>query len=363
MSIPTSYPSLIVYEEQPLNAAPPLDLLCRSFITPQQHFFIRCHGTTPHIDPRNYRLTITGAVHRPLTLSLDELRSRFPAHTVTATLQCTGSRRNELAALRPIPDEILWGADPISTATWRGVLLREVLQTAGIGAEASYVAFTGLDEVQREGQQVGFGSSIRLEKAFSSETLLAYEMNDESLMPEHGFPLRVVVPGYIGARSVKWLRDITLQEHPSTNYFQVHAYKLFPPEVTEKTADWSRGKPIEEIPINSVICTPQEGTTLEPGPCRIQGYAITGEGSPIERVEVSIDGGQHWTTASIVARDNPWTWCFWKTILNLSPGNTEIIVRAWDTEHHTQPEDRARSWNLGGYANNAWHRVHIHVTL
>jgi len=156
-------------------------------------------------------------------------------------------------AVKPIPGEVPWSADVIGTATWRGVPLREVLRAVGVEADARYVAFTSLDEAQFEGKQVHFGSSIALEKAFSPDVLLAYEMNDEPLAPEHGFPLRVIVPGYIGARSVKWLREITLQERPSTNPYQARDYKLFPPEITAQTADWSRGKTIEDlIPIRKL---------------------------------------------------------------------------------------------------------------
>jgi sulfite oxidase len=353
---------LIVHQEQPLNAEPPGDLLRQSFLTPQQHFYIRTHGSIPAVDPTSYRLLITGMVQRKRELSLDELRSMSPAHTVTATLECAGNRRNELMAAKPIPGEVPWRADVIGTAKWRGVPLREVLQAAGMEAGARYVAFTSLDEAQFEGEQVHFGSSIALEKAFSPDVLLAYEMNDEPLAPEHGFPLRVIVPGYIGARSVKWLREITLQEHASTNPYQARDYKLFPPEITAKTADWSRAKPIEDLILNAVITTPQEGEIVAAGPTRIQGYAITGEGTPVERVELSVDGGKTWTTANIIERADPYAWCFWEVTVVLSPGDCQMIVRAWDASKQTQPEDVRPLWNFKGYMNNAWHRVKIHVS-
>ena len=352
---------LIVHQEQPLNAEPPEDLLRQSFLTPQQHFFIRTHGSIPAVDPASYRLLITGLVQRKRELSLDELRSMSSARTVTATLECAGNRRAELMAVKPIPGEVPWRADVIGTAKWRGVPLREVLQASGVEADARYVAFTGLDEAQFEGEKVHFGSSIALEKALSPDVLLAYEMNDEPLTPEHGFPLRVIVPGYIGARSVKWLREITLQERPSTNPYQARDYKLFPPEITAQTVDWSRAKPIEELILNTVITTPQEGETVAAGPTRIQGYAITSAGSPIERVELSIDGGKTWTTANIVKRADPYAWCFWEVTVALSPGDRQIIVRAWDASKQTQPEDVKQLWNFKGYMNNAWHRVNIHV--
>ncbi len=353
---------LIVHQEQPLNAEPPGDLLRQSFLTPQQHFYIRTHGSIPAVDPTSYRLLITGLVQRKRELSLDELRSMSPVHTVTATLECAGNRRGELMAVKPIPGEVPWRAGVIGTATWRGVPLREVLRAVGVEADARYVAFSSLDEAQFEGEKVSFGSSIALEKALSPDVLLAYEMNDAPLAPEHGFPLRVIVPGYIGARSVKWLREITLQEHISTNPYQARDYKLFPPEITAQTADWSRAKPIEDLTLNAVITTPREGETVAAGPTRIQGYAIAGEGTPVERVELSVDAGKTWATANIVERADPYAWCFWEVTVVLSPGDCQLIARAWDASKQTQPEDARPLWNFKGYMNNAWQRVNIHVS-
>ncbi|MFL5652812.1 MAG: molybdopterin-dependent oxidoreductase, partial [Ktedonobacteraceae bacterium] len=255
MTIHARKSQLIVHQEHPLNAEPPGNLLRQSFLTPQEHFYVRTHGSIPAVDPTSYRLLLTGLVQRKRELSLDELRSLSPAHTVTATLECAGNRREELIAVKPIPGEVPWGADVIGTAKWRGVPLREVLRAVGVEADAHYVAFTSLDEAQFEGEKVHFGSSIALEKALSPDVLLAYEMNDEPLAPEHGFPLRVIVPGYIGARSVKWLGEITLEEHPSTNPYQARDYKLFPPEITAQTVDWSRGKTLEDLTLNAVITT------------------------------------------------------------------------------------------------------------
>src|ERR1700694_4024414 len=252
---------LIVHQEQPLNAEPPGDLLRQSFLTPQEHFYVRTHGSIPAVDPTSYRLLITGMVQGKRELSLDELRSMSPVHTVTATLECAGNRRDELMAVKPIPGEVPWGADVIGTAKWRGVPLREVLQAVGVEADARHVAFTSLDEAQFEGEKVSYGSSIALEKALSPDVLLAYEMNDEPLAPEHGFPLRVIVPGYIGARSVKWLREISLQEHPSTNPYQARDYKIFPPEITAKTVDWSREKSTVATTLHAVFTPPHTRET------------------------------------------------------------------------------------------------------
>ncbi|HEY3994145.1 MAG TPA: molybdopterin-dependent oxidoreductase, partial [Ktedonobacteraceae bacterium] len=308
-----------------------------------------------------YRLAVNGMVQQELQFSLTDLLTRFEKHTLTATVVCAGSRRNELAELRPLPGEVLWSADPISTARWRGIRLRDVLLAAGIGEGASYVAFRGLDEAREEGELISFGSSIRLEKALSPEVLLVFEMNDAPLTREHGFPLRVLIPGYVGARSVKWLQEITLQSQPSDNYFQARDYKTFPPDVTEESVDWTQGQTLEEVVLNSVICNPCAGETRRAGPNSVQGYAITGEGAPVARVELSTDLGASWVPAAITARTDSWAWCFWEATLDLPPGDCQIMVRAWDAVGKTQPEHAQDLWNFKGYANNAWHRVNIHL--
>ncbi len=353
---------LSVYQEHPLNAGTPLERLCSSFLTPSELFFVRTHGSLPAIERDTYRLGVGGLVQQPLELSLLDLLKQFEQHTLTATLVCAGSRRKELASIRPLPGELLWDADPISTARWRGVRLAEVLAAAGIQEEARYVEFRGQDQARIEGTQTFFTSSISLAKALEPEVLLVYEMNDEPLTREHGFPLRVLVPGYIGARSVKWLREITLLNSPSTNYFQERDYKLFPPGVTAENVDWSQGQPLEELVLNAVICTPGDGETRPAGPTSVRGYAINGGHAAIERVELSTDEGMTWTPATITTRADRWVWCLWETTLNLPPGPCQLTVRAWDAAGQTQPADARPLWNFKGYANHAWHQIHLYLT-
>lgn len=352
--------ALVVRTEQPLNAGPPADLLRQSFITPRELFFVRNHGSIPEINPGRYVLTVGGLVKKPLRLSLRDLW-QFPQTTITATLQCAGYRRKELAELEPIPDEMNWDLEPVGTASWSGVALRDVLLVAGIEPETHHVAFTGLDQVQVNHHQTNFGSSIPLDKALHPEVLLAYEMDDDPLLPMHGFPLRLVAPGYIGARSVKWLNQIELRRTPSTNYFQTHAYKLFPAHVRAHNVDWSQGVMLGEIPVNAVISYPQDRQTLMTGPIWVQGYALTGSGNSIKRVEVSPDGGKTWTAAHLQSQSNPWTWRFWQARLSFRTGSHQIVVRAWDSVGNTQPAETRQVWNFKGYLNNAWHRVNIKI--
>ena len=163
----------------------------------------------------------------------------FVKHTVMATLECAGNRRTELMMVAPVPGEVPWREAVIGNATWSGVRLKDIIKAAGIKQGALYVEFMGADAVYRYDRNVGFGASIPIEKAMTDDVLLAYEMNGRPLEAVHGFPLRAVVPGYIGARSVKWLVAVTPQETPSKNYFQDHAYRLFSPEAQPETVDWN----------------------------------------------------------------------------------------------------------------------------
>jgi len=360
-SIHIQHPGMHVYQCYPLNVGAPLELIRQEFVTPEERFFVRSHGVVPHLHARSYRLTVTGQVQASLKLSLDDLRKRFPASTVMATLQCAGHRRDELAAVGSIPGEIIWGAETIGNAVWRGVALREVLQVAGVGPEVHHVAFVGLDTIHKGREHFPFGGSIPIEKAMSSDVLLAYEMNGRPLTPRHGFPLRVIVPGYIGARNVKWLASIILQEVPSSNYYQERAYKRFPPEVQARSADWTKGQMLGPLPLNSVIFRPTEGEVLQAGSISVQGYAIASEGEHIERVEVSDDGGTTWITARLQESSQPGVWSFWEATMPLDPGVHQLVVRAGDSSGSTQPEDIRQVWNWKGYLNNAWHRVNIVV--
>jgi sulfite oxidase len=307
---------------------------------------VRNHGSVPAVDPDSYRLALAGAVTEPLLLSLRELRERFPHASVTATLACAGNRRRELDRVAPVADAIPWGAGAIGNAVWTGVRLRDLLLAAGIAPEAGHVAFTGFDEVAADGRLVAFGGSVPLEKAVAPEVLLAYEMNGQPLPPEHGFPVRVVVPGYIGARSVKWLSTITVQSAPSASFFQTRDYAL-------------DGIPLGELPLGSAVCRPLEGEVVRGPKAVAEGYAIAQGSRRVERVEISVDAGTTWRPASLVTGGERWAWRRWRAELEVRPGPGELVVRAFDSAGGGQPAALATVWNPRGYMNNAWHRVHF----
>ncbi len=358
-------PELLVRQEEPFNAEPPLHRLTERFLTPNSRFFVRNHAPVPRIEPESYRLKVGGLVERELALSMEELREEFDPVSVTATLQCAGNRRDELMSVRAIPGQVRWGAGAIGTARWKGVPLRRVLSRAGVTAsEARHVAFTGLDRVPNGDGTFGFGGSIPLERAMRPDVLLAYEMNGEPLPPDHGYPLRAVVPGYIGARSVKWLGEVRVRADPSDNHFQPRAYRLFPPHVTAETVRWDRGLSLGELPVNAVITEPRPGARIarERARATVRGYAMSGGSRTVERVDVSPDGGESWHTAEFTACEGePGVWRLWRADLDLDRGSRELAVRAWDSSAGTQPENVAPIWNFGGYINNAWHRVTVHV--
>ena len=353
-------PRLQVHSAEPLVGGPPLSLLRRHFVTPTELFYVRNHAAVPHVDAHGFELEVSGSVRRPLRLTLENLRERFPRASVTATVMCAGNRRSELAKVAPTPGEVPWGADGIGTAEWSGVRLCDVLEAAGLDADAAHVAFGAFDQVTRHGETFGYGGSIPSDKALGSEVLLADQMNGAPLTPVHGAPLRVVVPGYIGARSVKWLARIHAQAHPSDNYFQARAYRLFAAHETSETVRWEDGIPLGENSVNSVICTPEAGATVKPGPLVVQGFALAGGDRRVARVDVSADGGRTWKMAELDA-GRPWSWTFWEARFDLQAGPIELVARAWDSAANTQPERLETVWNFKGYMNNAWHRIPLDV--
>jgi sulfite oxidase len=351
-------PDFEVLQEEPYNGQPPVAQLLEGRVTPISSFFVRNHAPLPEIDPEELRLEIGGMVHRPLRLRLVDLKNNFGTVEQTATLQCAGNRRTELIAVKEIPGEVPWGASAIGNAVWRGVALAELLESVGVLDGAAHVAFTGLDLIEKHGERFGFGGSIPLAKALDPAVLLAWEMNGEPLPPEHGYPLRVVVPGYIGARSVKWVARIEVQAEPSDNYYQRRSYRLFPAEVGPDGAPWERGLELGELSLSSVICSPADGAEVVAGEVEVRGWAMAGGDRTIHRVEVSADHGATWAIAE--HRPAPaGVWCHWRARLPLAEGSHELICRAWDSSANCQPEDPAQLWNFKGYMNNAWHRVRV----
>lgn len=354
------HPELIVHGTGPFNAELPMSRLRDNFLTPQDLLYVRSHGDIPKLDAAAHRVAVGGLVSRPLSLSLADIRA-MPSHTVRAVMQCAGNRRADLRAVRPVKGDP-WAGGAIGCADWTGVALCEVLGAAGAeSGEGLHVAFTCADVCQPSDGGAPYGVSLPMAKALHSDTLVAYAMNGEPLAAEHGFPLRIMAPGWAGVRSPKWLSTITVQDHPSEAHQQAADYKLFPPDMRPDTEDLSRGLTIEAMPLNSAITEPMAGAKLKVGRVAVRGYAAATD-REIARVDLSGDGGRTWMQA-ILEDHGPsrWSWIFWHGELDLPPGDHEICVRAWDAAGQTQPARPDDVWNFKGYLSSAWHRIHVTV--
>lgn len=351
--------TMIVRCPDPLNAEPAPARLVAGFLTAQADFYIRNHGTVPDM-ASDHRVLVDGLVRRPMGFTLDDLRAGFAERTVIATLQCAGNRRAEFQRVGKTKGDP-WAVGAIGNAAWTGVALSDLLAAAGVQSGACHVAFTGADEVEVDGDRAAYGVSIPLDKAIRPDVMIAWAINGEPLLPHHGAPLRIVVPGYAGVRSVKWLSRIEVRDKPSQAPIQARDYKLFPASVAADDADWDQGLTINEMPLNSAICDPVDGATMVRGQQILRGYAIA-YGRAVVRVEVSTDGGVGWRQADLTRdEESPGAWSQWQIEVDLNPGSHMLMVRAFDDAGQGQPEWPGHLWNFAGYLCSAWHRVRIHI--
>ncbi|MDJ0395633.1 sulfite oxidase [Rhodococcus sp. G-MC3] len=355
----------VVHELDPYNAEPHTAALAQNHLTAINTFYSRNHGPIPDIGVAEWTTALTVPGAAPVELTFDELRSQFTTVTLAATLQCAGNRRRGFLEIRDIPGEDPWGPGATSTASWRGVRLGDVLRSTGVDVDVlgpgMHVAFTGPDISDIASPPQRYGSSIPLTKALSEETLLAFEMNDQPLPRIHGGPVRVVVPGFIGARSVKWVDSITVQDHPSDNYFQAVAYRVLAPDVDPSTAGPGDGISLSSVALNCDFLTPAQHSTVQPGPVTVHGYAFAGDDRSIERVEISADDGHTWAEAELHDENGPWVWRLWSAVIDIEPGRTDLLARAWDNTAATQPESAAQLWNPKGYVNNSWAHLNLNT--
>lgn len=347
----------LVHTAEPFNAEPSRSALAESALTPLDVFYVRGHGPVPDIDPAAWSLRVGGLVGSELDLSLDDLRDgRFELCELPATLQCAGNRRSGLLTVKDIPGEEPWGSCATGTATWHGVRLADVLAVAEPATEALHVALLAGDVAEDAEPPQPYGASVPLAKAQRPEVLLAWSMNGEPLPAAHGGPLRVVVPGYIGARSVKWLERLELRTEPWDGFFQETVYRLLPPDGEPGAGV---GIPLGEVALNADVLVPGDGATVRAGAVAVTGYAFAGGERYVARVDVSADGGQTWQQADLGEDLGRWAWRLWSTDVELTVGTHELVVRAWDSAAATQPEDPASVWNPKGYVNNAWGRITV----
>ena len=344
----------------PRNGEPALADLVKDWITPVKHFYVRSHAPNPKIDPANFRIQVEGKVRKPLSLTLEQLADQKRVST-TATMTCAGNRRTEFNKEEKVGG-VQWGAGAIGNAKWNGVVLANLLRKAEVLEDAKHVWFEGLDQIKRNDGIITFGASIPIEKAMINEgpatPLLCDQMNGEALTPDHGYPLRTVVPGYIGARSVKWIGKIVVSDRPSPNHYVATAYKI----VRDQTPiSWSEAGPIYRFPINAAVCTPSFGSDVAAGEISVAGYALPMgiTGSKITQVNVSADNGKNWKPAIIQNQQNDFCWSLWTAKVKTTKATKQIIVRAQDSSGGFMPF--RVPWNAKGYLQNSWHRSKINV--
>lgn len=334
---------LLVRSAYPLNCETPLPALADGLVVPNARFYIRNHFGIPRLDPASWRLEVGGLVERRLSLDLGQLRAMPPA-TAVVTLECAGNGRDGLQP--PAPGE-QWGLGAVSTAEWTGVPLTEVLDRAGVQAAAQEVIFRGADggQVDGDGGWTRFERSLPVGQLGQAGALLAYAMNGEELPARHGYPLRLVVPGWYGVASVKWLTGIELTGRPFRGHFQVDRYHI-------------GGRPLSLQRVRSLIVAPAAGGTASPGDLTIRGLAWSGA-APVARVDVRV-GDAPWQPATLAGARHPGCWQPWQLSARLpGPGIIAIRARATDLAGRTQP-DRPQ-WNPLGYANNAIQEVSLAV--
>jgi DMSO/TMAO reductase YedYZ molybdopterin-dependent catalytic subunit len=336
------------------NHGMPLEVL-REDLTPIGLHYLLIHYDIPQVDTGAWRLEVDGRVGTELSLDLDALRG-LPSREVVATMECAGNGR---ARLEPRPVSQPWLLEAVGTGRWRGVALRDLLEQAAVEPDATEVLFTGLDRGIEGGEEQFFQRSLSLADAREPDVLLAYELNGVPLPPQHGFPLRLLVPGWYGMTNVKWLTRITLLNEPFTGYQQARGYRL-------RQTDDDDGEPLSRIQPRALMVPPgipdfmTRERTVQAGSVTIEGRAWSGL-APVASVEVSTDDGATWQDARL---DPPelgrWAWRRWSYEWNdAEPGRHVLACRARDEAGNAQPAEP--QWNVGGYANNAVQRVVVTV--
>ncbi|KAL3425158.1 oxidoreductase molybdopterin binding domain-containing protein [Phlyctema vagabunda] len=362
-SDPTRDARLRTLTARPCNAETPGEGLAE-FLTPNELFYVRNHMWVPVVQEPEHNLTVELPNGDERVYTMKELKERFKQYKVTATLQCAGNRRNDMTKHARQTNGLQWNAGAISSAEWEGVKLRDVLADAGLNihdppSEAKHAQFSGLE---------AYAASIPMCKAIdpAGDVLLAFKMNGAELPRDHGYPLRVIVPGNVAARSVKWLRKIVISDEESLSQWQRRDYKCFGPNVGS-SPDWDKAKSIQEMPITSAITAIKSASASRP--MAIEGYAYSGGGREIVRVDISMDNGETWDQAELLddatqaKGSKAWCWKRWRYTGNPNPDavvdKTTVLVKATDEAYNTQPENYRDIYNARGNLATAWHRVEI----
>jgi DMSO/TMAO reductase YedYZ molybdopterin-dependent catalytic subunit len=348
---PTDGP--LTFEELQLagrNRGMPLEGL-RYDLTPTGMHYLLVHFDIPQLDARAWRLRVGGAVARPVELTLDDIRA-LPRQTQTVTLECAGNGR---ARLSPRPISQPWLVEAIGTAEWAGTPLRGVLEAADVASDAVEIVFSGADRGLQGEDEHDYARSLRIDEATRPEVLLAYEMNGQPLQPQHGHPLRLIVPGWYGMASVKWLTSIEAVRDPFDGYQQVTAYHY------RRDAD-DPGEPVTRIRVRALMVPPgipdfmTRRRFVEHGTVELFGRAWSGQ-APVSRVEVGVDGA--WQEAELGPQVGQFAWRSWHFAWPAEPGDHVLSCRATDGAGNIQPTEQP--WNYHGMGNNLVQEVAVTV--
>ncbi len=344
---------LIVRSMRPPDFETPVGLL-NSFITPIEHFYVRCHMPVPTVDAATWQLKVGGEVDSPLALSMDEIK-KLPAHTVTMTLECAGNGR---AFFNPAPAGIQWEKGAVGTARFTGARLSDILKKAGAKTTALNVEMHAADRPL--GTQPAFVRQVPMTKAMHPDTIIAWDMNGQPIPLAHGAPLRAIVPGWEGAYSIKWLNALNLIARDSDSFWVATGYRYPNRRVAPGAAvDAKDMLPLRGMPVKSLITTPENGASLTVGKINVGGFAWAGE-DDIKAVDISIDNGATWQPARLTGEQARFAWRRFEGTINADKAQSYLILsRATDSRGNMQPA--VSQWNPSGYLWNQYDSVRVDV--
>jgi DMSO/TMAO reductase YedYZ molybdopterin-dependent catalytic subunit len=324
----------------------------RHDVTPTGLHYLLNHFDVPYVPSDNWHVEVAGCVGSPGTVTLEEIKS-YPARTLTVTMECAGNGRGVMSPRYP---SMPWMREAVGTAEWTGAPVRHVLERAGLRDDAVDIAFIGADRGFDRGHEHAFGRSLQRTAALSDDVLLVWAMNGQPLLPQHGFPLRLIVPGWYGMASVKWLTRIEALARPYDGFQQAVGYHYRPEPDGPRT-------PISHMRVKSLLVPPgipdwyTRRRLVDAGPITLVGRAWCGGAVPIAKVEVAVDG--KWQPAKLDPPLGKFAWRGWRTLWNAQIGEHELACRATDANGEAQPLETR--WDAGGFGNNAVHRVHVTV--